>query len=73
MVFVNEILRTIGMSKRDEILTLENLEEFNRYLDCFSSDEAKGNTELQRKEFQELVCGRSSGFSYQGLLDLRSL
>ncbi|MBL4585689.1 MAG: hypothetical protein JKX84_01325 [Flavobacteriales bacterium] len=62
MVFVNEILSTIGMSKNNEILTLENLKEFNQYLDCFSSNEAKGNVELERKEFQELVCDENGIF-----------
>lgn len=65
MNFVNQMLDAIGMSRKDEILTLKNLEEFNRYLDCFSPEEAKGNRKLERDEFKKRMCDAKGNFLEQ--------
>lgn len=61
--FVNQMLDTIGMSQNDEILTLEQLEEFNRYLDCFSSQFAKGSPTEERNQFENVVSNENGVFS----------
>ncbi len=69
MNFVNEILSAINMSRNDEVLTMKDLEEFNRYMDCFSTEEAKGSVELEQRDFKELLYNQNGTPSNDRFID----